>query len=246
MTLAEYKSASKAMLLKLQPIIQRLQSNIEKLDSEFPSWKEKRAAGTDYTQHDARREVLVTLKTVLENAFLSYIFLRDCVTNEAWWSDKLTGVTIDKKVSVAKEQAIMIKWFLFHAIVMSLEETLRAIVRSVPDTFGVRPDAPYQRIYQRILKTSNLRQFESLFDVLRLTRNTLHTNGLFFPDNNKDRTITYKNYEFIFQVGKPLTWFIEEKLIWLVERIREAVVIVIRVPAISLIEHVPRGQSIGI
>lgn len=76
-----------------------------------------------------------------------------------------------------------------------------------------RSNEPGQQLYQKVFKSSNLRQFEPLFDVLRLTRNTLHTNGLFF-ESKKDRTISYENFQFNFQVGKPLTWFMEEQLIW--------------------------------
>ena len=50
----------------------------DRIDEDFPNWKEARlAAPNEYGTHDARREFFVTVGTVLENAILSYVLLRD-------------------------------------------------------------------------------------------------------------------------------------------------------------------------
>jgi len=242
MTLANYKSASNVLLSKLQSIIHKLQIDIKELDRDFPSWKEGRQK-TSWPQHEARRELLISVRTVVENAFLNYIFIRDYLTEESWWSEKLTEVSLDKVLSAVKEQAIMTKWFLFHAVAMALEETLRSVVRSAPGTFTVSASAKFQSIYRQVLKVANQQHLEPLFEVLRLTRNTLHTNGFFFPPNNKDVEITYQGERFAFEVGQQLKWLGEEALVWLLEKVREAVVTIVRSPAIASVKRVPRGQS---
>ena len=241
MTLSDYKSASNLLLSKLQPIIQKLQNDIGELDRDFPTWKKGRQE-TPYPQHDARREVLISIRTIVENALLNYIFIRDYLTEESWWPEKLSEVTMDKKLSGVKEQTIITKWYLFHAVTMTLEETLRSVVRSASITFTVSSTAEFQSILRHALKVANEHQFLPLFEILRLTRNTLHTNGIFFPKNNKDVEITYQAERFAFEVGQELKWLVEEALVWLLERVREAVVTIVRNPIVASIDRVPRGQ----
>ena len=147
MTLADYKSASNTLLSKLHPIIQKLQNDIGELDRDFPSWKKGRQE-TQYPQHEARREVLISIRSIIENALLNYIFIRDYLTEESWWPEKLSEVTMDKKLSGVKEQTIITKWYLFHAVTMTLEETLRSVVRSAAITFTVPATAEFQSIFR--------------------------------------------------------------------------------------------------
>lgn len=246
-TLSEFRSGSAVMLPKLQGFIREVQSDIGRLDSEFASWKEARDRHpADYSQHDARKEILVTLRTVAESDLLNYIFVRDYLTDMPWWKEKLEDVSEEKKVSGVREQVIMTKWFMFHAVAMALEETFRAIVRSGEGTFTVSPVAPYGSVYAHVLKVCGLERFIPLLEVLRLTRNTLHTNGFFFPADNKDREVSYEGEQFVFKVGEPLHWFGEEALLWLLEKARDSVTVIVRTHPISSLGYVPRGKSVGI
>jgi hypothetical protein len=52
----------------------------------------------------------------------------------------------------------------------------------------------------KCLLATNFSKYECLLDLLRLGRNTMHNNGVYFPDKKNDnRCVCYKNtnYEFI-------------------------------------------------
>jgi hypothetical protein len=47
-----------------------------------------------------------------------------------------------------------------------------------------------------------LQKYVSLFDILRLLRNTVHNNGLFIPKNGTDVTVHYNGKDYEFKVDK--------------------------------------------
>ena len=76
--LAWWRSMADSWLTPIENVKEAALANGQRLDQEQPSWKAKReAAPTEYQKHDARREYFITMRVVLQNAQLSYIFMRD-------------------------------------------------------------------------------------------------------------------------------------------------------------------------
>ena len=230
-------------LTPIEDVKKAIRTSRESIDNNYPSWKAVyEASPNDYLKHDARREFFVTMRVILQNAQLSYLYMRDQLSDEGWWI-KQHGEFRPKAASQAlREYALMIKFFTIHALAMATEETLRAIVRSAPKTFTVSPGGSFQSVYRHMLKVVSLQKFSDLFEVIRNTRNTIHTNGIFRPLNGKNVQIIYKGSKFDFEAGKTLSWLQEDFLVWLPIELNEAMISIITSQPVSSIPQCPRSQ----
>ena len=70
---------------------------------------------------------------------------------------------------------------------------------------------------EKYLKLTGCKTSEPLFDLIRLIRNTIHTNGIYRPHKSVDKTIVYGGRSFFFEVGKQLTWMGDELPAWLAD-----------------------------
>ena len=212
------------------------------LDDRFPRWKAAYDASRDYLTHDARREYFVALQTILQNAQLGFVFIHDQLTDEKWWIQRVGEYREAMALQALREHALMIKFFSFHAIAVATEETCRAIVRADEDVFKATSTAPFQTIYLRLLKLTKGQTYEPLFELLRLTRNTIHTNGVHRPSNGKNITIAYSERTFDFEVGKILGWMGDDFPDWLARELGQAMQHVVESEVVGTLAACPRSN----
>lgn len=196
----------------------------------------------DYLAHDARREYFVTLQTILQNEQLGFTFIHDQLADENWWVDKAGEFKEAMALQALREYALMINFFSFHATAVATEETCRAIIRADEQLFRVASTAPFQTIYQRLLKVTDCRSYEPLFDLLRLTRNTIHTNGVHRPSNGSDAVVTYGGRTFDFEVGKALAWMGDDFPEWLAKELSLAMQCVVESEIVGRMAACPRSE----
>ncbi len=240
MSNTSWKSAAQTNADILQGVKGRTFTNLGYITKTWPSWRKTREdARDDYLQHDARREFFVTMITILENAQLSYVFLRDQLSDDDWWANKIETVSEEKKQSAKSEHALMIKWFALHMLAVSIEETFRSIVRAGPQTFP-RAKAMAKSatsIYPHVLKVTNLQEHKPLFDVISFIRHTLHNNGRHV---GPEKVFVYRDIEFSFEDGRELTWLTETMCWQLFELVRAAMYQLVTAPAVAEIAACPR------
>lgn len=239
---ANVQEFANIMVNRLDEVNRLVFSQKNDIDNDFPNWKLKREEHkTEYLLHDSRRELFVSITTIIENAQLSYMLLRDHLTDNNWWEQRLHRVSENKKSSVQKEYAIMIKWFLLQSLFSVVEETLRSVQRSSPETFVVNGRyKSISKITESILSNSSQTEYQELFHLVRLTRNTIHTNGVFLPEDGNDVAINYNETDFEFIVGKAIEWLDDQKAIWFVKEISTAMNSIIRSSSVSNINYCPR------
>ncbi|MFQ5902493.1 MAG: hypothetical protein ACE5JO_02270 [Candidatus Binatia bacterium] len=235
------------MVNRLDQLKQRVFQLKVAIDQDFPDWPARRSEfPDDFLRHEARREFFVTTVILLENAQLSYMLLRDHLTDDAWWDKRLSDVSEDKRKSVLYEYAVMVKWFLLHGVLMAVEETLRAIQRAAPNVFFVTGRfRSVVKVTAAILNETGLQAYEELFRLTRLTRNTIHTNGVFLPEDQKDQEVQYGGETFSFEYGKVIEWLNDQRAVWLVEQLAEAVHEIVRSAQVSGLAYCPRTEVEG-
>lgn len=214
------------------------------LDDAYPSWKARRAEfGDDYLRHDSRRELFVSIVTIVENAQLSYMLLRDHLTDTSWWAERIESVSEDKRQSVLYEYAVMVKWFLLHGLFGVVEETLRAIQRAASESVPVAGrHKSIAKVTTAVLEAAGCGRFEELFRLVRCTRNTIHTNGVFLPEDGQDLDLGYKGGRFEFVVGAPLEWLDDQRAVWFVRELTTAMADVVESSIVSGIDYCPRTR----
>ena len=239
----QWKKASDHWITPIENVKEALKYNLNTIDERFPNWKSKYDENTsEYLHHDARREFFTTVRVILQNHQLGYVYIRDHLTDEKWWQQKVGTVSLLAKHQAIREYAFMVKFFNVHAIAMATESTLRAIVRSSEKDFSVTGMTGIQKLYNDVLEKTELQKFRPLFDLLRLVKNTIHNNGIVYIFGEKDVEIKYKEKSFLFENGKTLDWLQEGFLVWLPEQINKAMFEIITSPLVSNIAYCPRGK----
>ncbi len=240
--LIRWQTLANQRITPIENIKTRIFSIRESIDQQFPAWRVSYDTNPqDYLSHDARREYFISLRVILQNAQLGYIYIRDHLTNENWWRSQIGEFREAVVFQALREQALMLKFYSFHAIAVVTEETCRAIVRAAPNIFGVRWQDPFYRVYSRLLELARCRQYEELFEVMRLTRNTIHTNGVFSPNDRQNQTISYGGRSFLFEVNRTLSWMGDDFPEWLAAEMSVAMQCVVSSPIVSGISQCPRG-----
>ena len=241
--LLRWRALADRRITPIEKIKTRIRSIREDLDQQFAAWKAAYDANPqDYLAHDARREYFVSLRVILQNAQLGFVYIRDHLTSEDWWRSHVGEFTEAAVLQALREQALMIKFFSFHATMVSTEETCRAVVRAAPQAFLVNPGGPFHAISQRLLRAAVCQQYEELFELMRLSRNTIHTNGVYRPQRPQNRTITYGGRTFTFEIGKPLDWMGDDFPEWAAEQMSVAMRCIIRSQVVAAVPRCPRGK----
>ncbi len=232
------------MVGRLDRVKQQVFQHKSDIDRDFPGWPGRRTEfPDDYLRHEARREFFVTIVTLLENAQLSYMLLRDHLSDDKWWSKRLSNVSDDKRNSALHEYAIMVKWFLLHGLFMAVEETLRAIQRAAPDEFPVSGRfKSVAKVTSATLTACGFQNLEELFRLTRLTRNTIHTNGVFLPENETDQEVEYGGEKFSFKFGKVLEWLNDQRVVWFLQELVKAMNQIVRSSKVAQVDYCPRTQ----
>ena len=157
--------------------------------------------------------------------------------------ERLGDVSDDKRNSVLHEYAIMVKWFLLHGLFIAVEETLRAIQRAAPDEFPVSGRfKSVAKVTSAILTACGFQDLEELFRLTRLTRNTIHTNGVFLPEDETDQGVEYGGGKFSFKFGKILEWLNDQRAVWFVEELVKAMNQIVRSSKVAQVDYCPRTQ----
>ncbi|MBI4306056.1 MAG: hypothetical protein HY678_07025, partial [Chloroflexi bacterium] len=135
--------------------------------------------------------------------------------------------------------AVMAKWFTFHQAAMTSEETIRSIVRSAtPGTYSIKPEAvpriEFARLYKEVLRAATLSQHQEFFDIMRETRNTIHTNGFYSPPDGRPKSFSYRGQTLDFIPGRGLEWLNDTLAIQLVHDLGDRMFeIVVAKPAVD-------------
>jgi hypothetical protein len=124
------------------------------------------------------------------------------ILNDEWWQAQVTTQMPPEVIaSIRIEFQQFQKLGFIHFSYVAIESALRALNKVIDPKFI---DQNFKNIYDNLLKKLRLRRYRCLLDLLRLLRNTLHTNGY---HNAKDEIITYKGKIYRFVEGQMPQYF---------------------------------------
>lgn len=94
----------------------------------------------------------------------------------------------------------------FMAIEMnqSYFSIIEAFLRQIHRSIITDPPESFWRLTKSISVTLDLPHWSQFLNFYRLVRNTLHNNGLFFPNDKKDVEVLYRGKTFSFIYGKKI------------------------------------------
>jgi hypothetical protein len=162
--------------------------------------------------NDARITIFSKCINLFDNALLYLLFRTFQLPNQSWWSSlpkeyEKWGIpaNIIRNPPLKDLRGIInnVNFFwaatIFIFLFSSLESSARAIVRVThPGKFN-HGRGDLKQIYKALLST-NFPRYECMLELFQLARNTLHNNGVYFPEKvGNDRHLIFKdvNYDFV-------------------------------------------------
>lgn len=172
----------------------------ERLIKTYPAWNQNT---------DVRISVFSKCINVISSTNLGMDFIMLDLTSDDWWQSKskqqIPAELINHSI---REFDIFLKISFFHLFFSSIESFIRAVVQALDPQACDSGKDNFKNLYAWLLSRIKLEKWNSLLDLLRCIRNTIHNNGIYFPKSGKNEIITYKSIQYNFIVGNKIgfTW----------------------------------------
>jgi hypothetical protein len=158
-------------------------SQIQKVRDLFRASKDKLiAAHSSWDKgNDARVTLFSKCANVVNDVQLGLIFIQFHLTQQQWWKSiaKKNIPDHDKKIYI-DEFSMFVKIGLLQFIFSSIESSFRIFVKTIDPSACAGGTAEFKNIYAFLFARFGLQKWESLLDLLRCVRNTIHNNGVYF------------------------------------------------------------------
>lgn len=128
--------------------------------------------------------------------------------NKSWWEANTTPAMPESVItSYVHNFSQSSRMALIHFMFSSVENSFRLLLRALDPSACNNGTAEFKSIYDCLLK-SKLAQCPpdsiDLLDLLRLIRNTVHNNGVYFPRTGQDASVSWRGTTYEFQQGFPV------------------------------------------
>lgn len=195
----------------------------DKLKNDFPKW--------DFVK-DARITTFSKFINVSNSTQLSLTFVGHHLLDPEWWikTAKKDLPVSDKNIYVNEYHSIS-KIAFVQFIFSSIESGLRLILKAVDPNACNNGTAEFKSIYDCILNTKLINKPPNsieLLDLLRLVRNTIHNNGVYFHRNGNNQSVTYKGKQYDFVIEQAIDFVTWEFLIQISKDLLELMNSIIR------------------
>lgn len=168
---------------------------------------EQKRAAERFPKNDGRMGAFGTHATALKPVHLGLVLLSKHLLVPEWWKNISGGTVSHSDLIIRTEQFhhLLIDGMV-HGLSITLETTLRNLVRALDDSACGGGQAPYESIYKWLLKRLSLHTDENiaLLSLLRLLRNTNHNNGVHIDRKGKDYIVEWQGKDYSFNHGEPV------------------------------------------
>ena len=181
--------------------------------------------GSVNPKHDARITAYSKAINILNSVQLTFTFISKHLLHGQWWEAVARNPIPDPDKQIyANEFANFTKIAFVQGIFLAIESSLRLFLRAIDSAACKNGMAEFKSIYECLFK-SKLSAIPSdgiaLLDLLRLVRNTIHNNGVYFNPSGNDASITWNGETFVFKQGAPVDFVTWEFLIRVSEALRQ-------------------------
>ena len=230
----------KDVTLRTEQIKDKFCTSYFSLKQKYPSRK----------QTDARFAIFIKCKNVIRAIDLGAVLVRDHAQNHNWWSQFgditnqetkiIIGETLDSFNKILRFSFVM---FFFSMI----ESSFRAFVRTMDSSACNNAKDNFKNIYSWLLSPRHItlsnNEYEKLLDILRIYRNSFHSNGVFLPETPGDQTFTYKNKSYIFEDGKNIHFDTWNHYFDLVEDAHDMIFKIVEAEEVSSLPDIPSFEA---
>lgn len=159
-------------------------------------------------ENDARITYFRKCSQITDTTTMSFDFYQRYLLTRQWWKDRFPNHIMSernmKNLAESYDQYIRTSYLIDNY--SAFESSIRIIIQ----TYNAQKYEELQRSFTKLIKwfMKDLNRENPLpvFRVFTNIRNSMHSNGLFNPINQKNEEITYLDKKFIFELGKPIPY----------------------------------------
>lgn len=218
------------------PVLELLRANERNLIASKEAIRAKHPTWPEYV--DARLTAFAKLLNVLQPTYLSLVFIHHHLASPAWWKERLN---IDLSGHSDEYQFNLINYSEFakaaylHQSFSVVENAFRVMLRAVDLAACEGGTAEFKAVYEVLIRRALGvdREAVALLDLLRLTRNTVHNQGVFFHRRLERVDVTYQGRRFQFVQGERVTFATWPFIAQLLRELGEILTRVVASPAVS-------------
>jgi hypothetical protein len=164
-------------------------------------------------KYDARVTIFTKCYIAIDSVSIGLLFRKYDMVEIKWWKKiphnepKLNIPDERNRVKMRKVFSEFLVIGFFHSFFSAIESSFRIYVRDLDPNACNKGTANFESIYNYLFKKLKLQQkqdYIELLGLLRHIRNTIHNNGVYFHTDGKNRTVTYKGKQYLFEIGKPV------------------------------------------
>jgi hypothetical protein len=176
-------------------------------------------------EHDARITAYSKAVNVLNSVQLAFTFISNHLINGQWWAEVARDPIPDADKQIyANEFATFTKIAFIQGLFLAIERSLRLYLRAIDPTACDGGSAQFKSIYECLFKQLKFDAAPAngiaLLDLLRLVRNTVHNNGVYFHRSGNDASVIWDGETFEFKQEKPVNFVTWEFMMKISEALR--------------------------
>lgn len=201
-----------------QKIIRSLEGKLNNLKAFYDSLLVK------YRNIDLRAITIASAGNTLRSHLFFISMAEFTITRPAWWQEayrKPYPNAGDQEALSNLDKLGKLSFFVFF--LSSIEWTMRKFIARLWTGRCDGGKAEFKSCYDFLLKELGLLQYQSLYDLCRLVRNTIHTGGIFQPRNGKDVVLAWKGSSYSFTDGKPIDFMTHDLVLELYDDLLKSV-----------------------
>lgn len=160
------------------------------------------------TDEDVRLTYFRKISQINDTTRLSFSFYQDYLLTHIWWKDKFPNHIVSNKNK--QKMCAGYDQYIRTAFMTENFSAFESSVRVIAEEYDSKKYSTIQHSFNNIitwfLKELELGETYPIIRVFSHIRNSMHSNGLFNPLNQKDDIIEYKNKVFSFKVGHEIEY----------------------------------------
>lgn len=236
--LTDFRNPIDSWVAALEDKRDKLNELLVKLRLLYPSWRTR-----DSHDLDARPEYFMLLAVILQNVRLSFMFMHGQLCHREWWERHQAHFFGPQDNNQAYVEALqgyqtMARQYSISQVTSVTEYTLASVAMSGHGAFQLHSSSGFANAYDYVLsKLSLLEKYGNLFEILRLVRNTFHSNGI-FSDPTGDTSKEYDGMVYDFRSGQLIGWGNDDMML-MFEWISDAMWEILNSSEVRSIPYVP-------
>ncbi len=174
-----------------------------------------------FPEKDIRISFFGLTGNVLHSLLLFLVATIQTIADPEWWKKSYGRAELtDQDMAAIRNIESLSKHSFFVFFFSRIETIFRKTTNLVSPGFDTTGHKSFKLIYDKYLKVLGLNNYIELFDICRLVRNSIHTNGVYIGN---DRSINWKGKSYNFVHRSAIDFMSADEIFYLYEELVESI-----------------------